>query len=216
MKFITLLILATLFSNKSNSTELCQKLDLTPNQSLKAIVSKIVDGDTINVTIKNKNYSIRMLGIDTPELHFQGKAQPIWGQKAKDVISEIVTVNDRVVLRTEKLVCDKYGRILAHVFKGQLNINLQMIKEGMAANYCIAPNVDYCIEYSKAMEPVFYGKEGVFSDPSFVIPYVWRKQQQGLPMDKPVMDYRTQKVYKPKDYYRIPLPYRVFYMPSKN
>lgn len=208
-----LLLLTTLLSFKSYAlVEQCQMLQAPPHSIIDATISKVVDGDTVNVNIAGNQYSIRMLGIDTPELHFQGKAQPVWGQKAKDVIDTLVSIGDPVVLYTENLVCDKYGRILAHVFKNNININLLMIRYGMAVNYCIAPNVDYCILYSKAIEPVFYNKQGIFSDPSLIIPYVWRKQQQQLPMDKWVMDYRTKRMYAPNKYYLIPVPYRVFYL----
>jgi len=89
-------------------------------QTKEKIVTKIIDGDTI---IVEGGETIRLLGIDTDE-----KSHKCYNE-AKNRLEEIL-LNKKINLEiTGK---DPYGRYLAYVKLNEENINLKIIKEGLA------------------------------------------------------------------------------------
>lgn len=71
-------------------------------------VTRILDGDTLEVKNEGELIRIRLVDIDAPE-----KSQP-FGQRAKQKLSELVKdANDVAVSSTGK---DRYGRTLAKVY----------------------------------------------------------------------------------------------------
>lgn len=106
----------------------------------KAIVQRIVDGDTIIVDIDLgfgvwlREQSVRLSKINAPEI--RGATREA-GLVAKDFLSKLI-LNKRVQIRTEK-DDDKYGRWLATVLieedQNLIDINHKMVVEGHANNY---------------------------------------------------------------------------------
>ena len=184
--------------------------------SVMAKVYRIVDGDTIHIEINKKIYAVRMLGMDTPELHFYDRAQPVWGVKAKEHLASLVAPGDAVRAEFDQTKCDKYGRILVHIFKGSLNLNYEQVKSGLAANYCIAPNMHYCDQFAAAYRNAELNQLGMHADRCVVTPYVWRRAMMNHSMDKRVKDVQTGVVYSPSEYYKVPVADRVFEAASNN
>lgn len=97
----------------------------------KAIVTNVVDGDTVDLTIDHgihikRAYRMRLLDLDTPEL--RGEERPR-GLLAKDaLISRILS--KVVIVKTQLDESDKYGRLLGTIFLGDENINAWMIQNG--------------------------------------------------------------------------------------
>jgi len=106
----------------------------------RAIVKKVYDGDTITVDIDlgfdiwMKNKSIRLAGIDTPEI--RGEERPE-GLVVKDIVLKMIPVGSEVILKTEKDATGKYGRYLAEVWKvGDFNsLNEWLLDNGYAEPY---------------------------------------------------------------------------------
>ena len=104
-------------------------------------VIKVYDGDTITIAAKIENggpksdvyrFSVRLLGIDTPEMKSHFEAEKKLAKRAKEALSEQI-LGEMVTL--ENVSMEKYGRILANVmFKGR-NMNDWMLKEGHALKY---------------------------------------------------------------------------------
>lgn len=106
-------------------------------------VNKIVDGDTIDVTI-DLGFSVlfssrvRLAGIDAPESRTRNLEEKAMGLEAKDYLKERLRAAKKIVIRTEKLnSSEKYGRILGWLFlDGETNsVNNQMILKGYAWEY---------------------------------------------------------------------------------
>jgi micrococcal nuclease len=192
-------------------TSMCADAGVEGNTIITATVYRVLDGDTIHVRYNNQVFGIRMLGVDTPELHYLAKAQPKWGESAKKVLHALLKSGDTVKLELDQQACDKYGRILAHVWKGNKNINAELIRRGAAMNYCIHPNVKHCTEYSDLVHQAQARAGTMYQDPCLVTPYVWRKAMEGKLMERNVQDIRTGKTYYPEDYHRVPLADRLFY-----
>lgn len=106
-------------------------------------VSKIVDGDTIDVDIDlgfdiSFTSRVRLAGIDTPESRTTDKAEKALGLEAKAFLKSAIDSAKTVVIKTEKMdSSEKYGRILGWVFLdgSETSINEEMIKAGHAWGY---------------------------------------------------------------------------------
>lgn len=106
----------------------------------RAIVTKVLDGDTI---IVEGGVHVRLLGIDADE-----KGYPCY-EPAKKRLEQLL-LNKEVFLEKDKTDIDKYGRCLRYVFLGKKNINLELVKEGLAIARFYFPDVKYKEEIKEA------------------------------------------------------------------
>lgn len=178
-------------------------------------VAKVVDGDTIHVTAGKKTYSVRMLGIDTPETHYLGKSQGYWGEKAHERLEEILPAGTKVRLEFTDEICDQNRRVLAHVWKGKRYVNQVMVEEGLAVNYCYFPNLVHCDALGDAANDSVAARRGFFGDPSTEIPYLWRRKVRGEAPKSLVGDRETHLVYGFDEIDRVPVGNRVFFSNGK-
>lgn len=106
-------------------------------------VSKVVDGDTIDVDIDlgfdiSFSSRVRLAGIDTPESRTADKIEKALGLEAKAFLKHEIEAAKSVVIKTEKMdSSEKYGRILGWVFLdgSDVSINQKMIDYGYAWGY---------------------------------------------------------------------------------
>ena len=106
-------------------------------------VTKVVDGDTIDVIIDLGfdimfSSRVRLAGIDTPESRTTDKAEKVLGLEAKEYLKKQLKDAKSVVIRTEKMnSSEKYGRILGWVYiNGESeSVNNKMINNGYAWGY---------------------------------------------------------------------------------
>ena len=100
-------------------------------------ITKIVDGDTIDVDKNNTTTKVRLLGINTPESVDPRRAVECYGIESSKYISDLAS-GAYVYMETDdsQSKYDKYGRLLAYVYMqdGQM-INRKMIAEGYAYEY---------------------------------------------------------------------------------
>ncbi len=106
---------------------------LSPKNKVRQFkVVKIFDGDTIKIKGFDLIFKIRLVGIDCPEFGFNNlKSQP-FSKKAKQYLISLLD-NKTVTIKTYGT--DAYNRQLAEVFSNNKNINLEMIKAGLAEVY---------------------------------------------------------------------------------
>lgn len=97
-------------------------------------VRKIVDGDTIDVRVAGKVVRVRLLQIDTPEVH---SGVECWGRQASAAIARLLPIGTSVTLYADPALdrTDGYGRALRYVFRGSTNVNVLMVARGDAAPY---------------------------------------------------------------------------------
>lgn len=97
-----------------------------------AILNRVVDGDTIEVTgleIGNKTH-IRLLGINTPE-----KKMP-FSNESRAFLEQFV--NKTIKLERDKEDTDKYDRKLRYVYYEERFINQEILELGLANSYYMA------------------------------------------------------------------------------
>jgi endonuclease YncB( thermonuclease family) len=102
-------------------------------------VIKVYDGDTITIAAKlpfDKSplyrLSVRLNGIDTPEIKGKTDDEKTAAKQVKDALSNLI-LNKCVSLKN--IQTEKYGRILADVYIGELHINQWLITEKYAVKY---------------------------------------------------------------------------------
>ncbi len=106
-------------------------------------VSKVVDGDTIDVDIDlgfdiSFSSRVRLAGIDTPESRTADKIEKALGLEAKAYLKSQIDSAKTIVIKTEKMnSSEKYGRILGWLFLDGSNISMneKMIEDGHAWGY---------------------------------------------------------------------------------
>ncbi|MCI0560223.1 MAG: thermonuclease family protein [Nitrososphaera sp.] len=99
----------------------CLSCDTKPAQ-----VVSVIDGDTIGIFYQGKEQRVRLADIDAPE-----KSQA-FGMKSKQSLSSLVY---HETARIEEHGTDRYGRMLARVFVGRLDVCAEQIRRGMAWVY---------------------------------------------------------------------------------
>ena len=106
-------------------------------------VSKIVDGDTIDVVIDlgfdiSFSSRVRLAGIDTPESRTTNKAEKVLGLEVKEHLKKLIDAAKVVVIKTEKMdSSEKYGRILGWLYLdgAETSVNETLIATGYAWGY---------------------------------------------------------------------------------
>jgi micrococcal nuclease len=107
-----------------------------------AVVEQVVDGDTIDVAIGGRHERVRLLGIDTPEVHVDGGMPECFGAEAAEHTAALLPAGTRVRLERDVVGRDHYGRLLAHVYRlaDGLLVNAELLRRGYARTLTIAPN----------------------------------------------------------------------------
>lgn len=95
-------------------------------------VIRVFDGDTIEAKGHDLIFKIRLVGIDTPEIGRKGQKGQPYAQRAKQILTDQVMGRQ---VRLEQFGTGGYNRILAEVFSNGRNINLYLIRTGMAEVY---------------------------------------------------------------------------------
>lgn len=122
------------------------------------------DGDTITVySGKGEQIKVRLFGIDAPEL------KQAFGAAAKQTLSAMVFERTVDLLVANK---DRYGRTVATVTIGGRNVNLAMVRAGMAWHYVAYAKKEH--ELAEAEQEARAARRGLWADRSPVAPWVFR------------------------------------------
>ena len=122
---------------------------------LKELGITVSDGDTITLHSGGEKTRVRYLLIDTPELHHPRKPVEELGNEASAANKKLLAAGPiRLEYDTERT--DKYGRTLAYIWTpspdGEIMINEELVKQGLALPMIIAPNGKYADRIFSAME----------------------------------------------------------------
>lgn len=104
----------------------------------RAVITSVYDGDTVTADIDLgmkiwlRGERLRLWGIDTPELHRGNNRKQ--ARRARDFLRDLI-LDQKVIIKTIKDRKGKYGRYLAVIYKGELNINELMVSEAYAKRY---------------------------------------------------------------------------------
>jgi endonuclease YncB( thermonuclease family) len=102
-------------------------------------VIKVYDGDSITIAAYLPmdssplfRFSVRLNGIDTPEIKGKNEDEKAAAKAARDALSNLIL---HKVITLKNVDTEKYGRILADVYLDDLCVNDWLIKEHYAVKY---------------------------------------------------------------------------------
>jgi endonuclease YncB( thermonuclease family) len=134
----------------------------------------VADGDTLTVLDSaRRQHKVRLAGIDAPE-----KKQP-FGTVSRQSLAQL-THGKQVLVEWYKR--DRYGRLVGKVYVGNLDVNLEQVRRGLAWHY-----LEYASEQAPADRTAYsvteYGarsaRRGLWADPRPVPPWEWRQRVKG-------------------------------------
>lgn len=102
-------------------------------------VTRVVDGDTVEVSLGGETEDVRYIGVDTPESVAPGEPVECFGKRASRFNRGLVEGRTvRLTFDDERR--DRYGRLLAYVHLGPLFVNARLVRRGYARTLAIPPN----------------------------------------------------------------------------
>ena len=126
-------------------------------------VTKVIDGDTIEVRQEKRNYKVRLSEIDAPEINQR------FGTESKNFLASLI-LNEEIELIY--ITEDRYGRIVAKIYRDNKDINRSMVRNGLAWVY------DYYVEDQSLYNDQNLAKKSSFniwSEVSPTPPWVFRR-----------------------------------------
>jgi micrococcal nuclease len=105
-------------------------------------VVRVVDGDTVHVRVDGRREKVRYIGVDTPESVKPGTPVQCFAKRAS-AFNDRLVAGERVRLVTDAERRDRYGRLLAYVYRVRdgLFVNAELVRRGYAHPLTIPPNV---------------------------------------------------------------------------
>jgi len=138
------------------------------------LVKRVVDGDTV---VLENGQRLRLIGIDTPEIHESDKLYRDSRRSGEDV-KKIKQMGEQSFAFTRRLLegkrvrlefdvekYDKYNRLLAYVFlKDGTFANAEIVKQGYASLLTYPPNVKYAEEFLVLYRQAREEKRGLWKE----------------------------------------------------
>ena len=128
-----------------------------------AIVTKIVDGDTIDVDYDGKTHRVRLLNVDTPESVDPEEPVECLGPEASAWLEERLPIGIEVRLEQDQETHDGYGRELAAVFLGDDLVNAEIVRAGLGVPMAVGDNTRYLPPVQSAHAEARAAGRGLYS-----------------------------------------------------
>lgn len=124
-------------------------------------VTKVIDGDTFVYKKNGKNIKVRLIGVNTPELHHPFKSEEFFGKEAKEFTKDKI-YRKKVYLEKDEEDLDKYGRELRYVWLSDGMLNDELLKEGFAETMTIEPNTKYKKDFKEILKKAKMERKGMW------------------------------------------------------
>jgi micrococcal nuclease len=130
-------------------------------------ITKVTDGDTVHVKVDSEEITVRMKGVDTPETVDPRKTVQCFGKEASNKNKELL--EGRMVTlvpdKGDKSLYDKYGRVLAYIYRDDgLFINEYLIEEGYAHEYTYGKTYEMQNVFKKLEKQAREEKRGLWGE----------------------------------------------------
>ncbi|RBP47935.1 endonuclease YncB(thermonuclease family) [Roseimicrobium gellanilyticum] len=126
-------------------------------------VVRVSDGDTVTLVSDGVTHKARLSGIDAPEMSQD------YGNAARDALAAMV--RGKAVTFTDSGQ-DRYQRTLVHLYVDGIDVNLQLVRQGMAWQYRAYSNDP---GLAAAEQEARANRRGLWAKPNPVPPWDWRR-----------------------------------------
>lgn len=136
-----------------------------PNATLEGTVVRVTDGDTVRVRLDSGHTErVRYIGMDTPETKKPGTPVQCFGKAATAANTRLVG-RRRVRLQLDAETRDRYGRLLAYVYRtdDRAFVNAILVRDGYAVPLTIPPNVAHAGEFARLARSAREAARGLWS-----------------------------------------------------
>lgn len=132
-------------------------------KGIPAKITRVVDGDTMKVSLDDKEETIRLLLVDTPEtVHPNKEVQP-FGPEASAFAKKLLTDQD-VVLEFDVSERDRYGRLLVYLWIGDRMFNELLLEQGLArVAYVYPPDIRHVDRFREIQKTAQLAGIGIWS-----------------------------------------------------
>lgn len=146
-----------------------------PLRTVTATVTKITDGDTVQaVTLEGTKLKVRLYGIDAPEMPKGRIPGEPFGNDSRNYLASLV---GHQTVRVEIRDIDRYRRMVAVLWLGERNVNMEMISAGMAEAYGEYLKQPYRSPFIQAEQEAKAQGKGIWSQgPSYERPSQFRRR----------------------------------------
>ena len=106
-------------------------------------MTRVIDGDTIEVFVNGQTVTVRYIGIDTPETVNPKTGVQYFGPQASEKNRQLVE-GKNVILVKDVSETDHFGRLLRYVLVGDLYgqfVNYELVRQGYASASTYPPDV---------------------------------------------------------------------------
>jgi micrococcal nuclease len=124
-------------------------------------VVEVTDGDTIEVALESGVEDVRYIGLDTPEVD-PNVGVECFGKQASELNAELVE-GERVRLVFDAERRDRYGRLLAYVYVGDVFVNAELVRRGYARTLTIPPNDSFAERFARLAQEAANAGRGLWS-----------------------------------------------------
>lgn len=137
---LSCLLLLVSCQSKNQSTNQPTNVTTQINQ---VKLARVVSGQTLEVLGMGEQPNfvsqVRLIGLDAPDLN-----QRPWGYAAKELLEKLIGDGEKTItLEFDLETKDRFGRNLAYVWKDQVFLNEQILKQGYALFVGRSPNYKY-------------------------------------------------------------------------
>lgn len=127
-------------------------------------VTRVIDGDTIKVTLNDREETVRFLLVDTPETHHPTLGVQPYGKKAATYTKKLLAGRNIQLELAKNGERDKYGRVLAYLFINGKSVEQLLLENGLArVAYVYPPNTKYLDAYRQAEKKAQKNKLNIWS-----------------------------------------------------
>ena len=107
------------------------------------LVTHIPDGDGLELEDRTR---VRYIGIDAPEMRGWDSTPDAFAEEAKAFNSKLV-MGKRVRLVRDESDTDRYGRLLRYVYVGDVFVNAELVRAGLARAFDLWPDIKHAEQF---------------------------------------------------------------------
>jgi micrococcal nuclease len=143
----------------------CTPAEPGPAQPIaSATVERVVDGDTVVLSIGGAEERVRLIGVDAPESVAPEVPQQCYGAEASQALTDLLPPGTEVRVVRDLEGRDRYERLLLYLYRSpdELFVNRWLVESGFADAVSYEPNVAHESEFNQAKQAAIAAGAGLW------------------------------------------------------